>query len=108
MFVQNNLSENDALSLEQQLISTIGTKWTISGVPCGPLCNMTSGGEGTTPYEELKDKFRNVGECNGMFGKQYSADARQKISDFRNQLRYSDETKQRMAQVRPTGDNHNE
>lgn len=70
---------------------------------------MTSGGEGTTPSEELKDKFRNVGERNGMFGKQHSADTRQKISDFRKQFRHSDETKQRMAQVRQTGDNpHNE
>jgi hypothetical protein len=40
--VQENLSEDDALSLEIALIKVIGR------YPIGPLVNMTDGGEGTT------------------------------------------------------------
>lgn len=107
--VQDGMVESDALALEQQLISMIGTKWTISGIPRGPLCNMTSGGEGTTPSEELRDRYKNVGERNGMFGKTHTTEARQKISEFRKQFKHTVETKQRMAELRQSASNpHNE
>jgi len=99
-FIQTDLSESDALKLEQTLIAAIGTKWTITGIPRGPLCNMTSGGEGLVPADELKQKYAHPGEKNGMYGKHHTRQARDKISEFRKSFRHTDATKQQMKESR--------
>jgi hypothetical protein len=99
-FIKTELSENDAHGLERTLIALIGTKWTISGVPRGPLCNMTSGGEGCVRADELKQKYAHYGEENGMYGKNHTQQTKDKISEFRKSFRHSEDTKQQMKEGR--------
>jgi len=107
MFIGENMDEQTALQLEENIIKTIGTKWNIAGIETGPLCNMTSGGEGRTPSEELRKRFANYGSDNGMWGKTHSPETRTKISNFRKTFRHSLETRELMKTLRSNGNNHN-
>lgn len=95
-----DLTEENALEQEQAWIAAIGTKWNIRTIPRGPLTNMTSGGEGRVPSEELRKKSSRPGEKNGMFGKTHTAEARQRISEFRQTFRHTEETKAEMIRSR--------
>lgn len=109
MLVYEGLTEEDAHAHEKELISRIGTLWCIEGVKRGTLCNMTGGGEGKTPAEELKHKFRHVGQDNGMWGRTHTAEARRRISEFRQTFKHSEETKTLMKTKRGSQENpHNE
>lgn len=99
-FIAQNLSEDQALMLEQDWIAAIGTKWNIPSIIRGPLTNMTSGGEGRVPSNELRVKSSQPGEKNGMFGKTHTVEARQRISEFRKSFRHSEETKAEMKRSR--------
>ena len=104
-----HLSEDDALSLEKRLISSIGTKWRIKEIPSGPLCNMTSGGEGYSLSEEQKQKLReqNSRERNKMFGQSHSESARRLISEYRKKFKHAEETKAKYRESRKNGNNNN-
>ena len=109
VLVEVDISEREALDHEKRLISLIGTKWNIEGIKRGPLCNMTSGGDGVTPCEELRNKSRHVGSANGMFGRTHTKTARERISAARKNFRHSERTKQQMKLVRNSEHNpHNE
>lgn len=95
-----NLTENDAHTLERDWISAIGTKWNIPGIARGPLTNMTSGGEGRVPADELRLKCRRCGEQNGMFGKTHTDEVKQRLSEFRKSFRHSEVTKAEMKRSR--------
>jgi hypothetical protein len=105
LIYKNNLSEKEALSLEEKLIFEIGTLWNIKGIKKGPLTNMTSGGDGRVPSEELKKKFIRSGPQNGMFGKTHTEEAKRKMS--RKDKPHSDETKRKMSEARSNGKNYN-
>lgn len=106
-FVQTDLEESEAMALERRLIESIGTKWNIRDIPRGPLSNMTSGGDGWTPSEELRKRHSQPGKLNGMYGKTHTPEARQKISEQSKKLKHSVETKQLMQAVRSNGNNYN-
>lgn len=103
LIIYDSLTEQQALQKESMLISEIGTLWNIKGIKKGPLCNMTSGGEGRTPTDELRDKCKHIGAANGMYGKKHTSEAKQKISVFRKQFRHSDESKQKMKNSKSNG-----
>ena len=103
VFLHEGLTEIESLRLEEEWILKIGTKWCIKGIASGPLCNMTSGGDGRTPSDELKARFSMPGEKNPMYGKTHSEEARKKISEQSKKLRHSDTTKDRMRAIRGPG-----
>ena len=104
-----HLSEDNALALEKRLIRVIGTKWSIKEIPSGPLCNMTSGGDGYSLSEEQKQKLRdqNSGERNKMFGRSHSESARHLISEYRKKFKHTEETKTKYRESRKNGNNNN-
>lgn len=107
VFLAAELSETEAMALEQEWITRIGTKWTIAGIKRGPLCNMTSGGDGYTMCDELREVYRvrNSGAGNPMYGKTHSVEARLKIGERSRSLRHTDDTKARMAAKRGGSNN---
>jgi len=105
--IKNDMQEDDALLLEQELIQKIGTKWNIPNIKRGPLTNQTSGGDGRTPADEIRYKFSMKGERNPMFGKTHSPEAREKIRQQSIKLRHSEETKRNMRNARSNGKNYN-
>ena len=100
-FVQENMLEQDAFRLEEELILKYGRKDLGTGI----LRNLTSGGEGQTPGPEVRAKLSAIkqgkkpnnygktvsykkdrkwdrqGEKHHMHGKNHSDEARQKISE---------------------------
>ena len=105
VFLSENMSEDRAMLLEQEWIARIGTKWTLANIKRGPLCNMTSGGDGYTACEELRalQRVKNSGEGNPMYGKTHSETARKKISEQSKKLRHTDNTKKLMSEIRGPG-----
>lgn len=103
------LGEEEALTLEKAVIAEIGTKWCIKGVKSGPLCNMTSGGDGYSLSVEQKLWLsqQNSGENNPMFGKSHQEPARAKISEYRKTFQHSEETKAKYRESRKNGNNNN-
>ena len=103
------LEEGEALALEKEMIAGIGTKWCIKGVKSGPLCNMTSGGDGYSLSAEQKHWLsrQNSGENNPMFGKSHRKPARSKISEYRKTFQHSEETKAKYRESRKNGNNNN-
>lgn len=95
-----DLTEDQALEQEQMWIAAIGTKWNIPAIARGTLTNMTSGGEGYSLSLEHRKQCAHPGEANGMFGKTHTAEAKQRISDFRKTFRHSEETKAEMKRSR--------
>ena len=91
------------------MIAEIGTKWCIKGVKSGPLCNMTSGGDGYSLSVEQKLWLsqQNSGENNPMFGKSHQEPARAKISEYRKTFQHSEETKAKYRESRKNGNNNN-
>lgn len=104
-----NLIESDAMKYEKQLIASIGTKWNIKDIKRGPLCNMTSGGDGWTICEEAKEKARikSTGSNNYMYGKTHTPEAKAKISITSKAHRHSEKTKKAMSEARNNGKNYN-
>ena len=100
-FVQENMLEQDAFALEEELILKYGRKDLGTGI----LRNLTSGGEGQTPGPEVRAKLSAIkkgkkpnnygktvsykkdrkwdrqGEKHHMHGKNHTDEARQKISE---------------------------
>ena len=100
-FVQENMLEQDAFRLEEELILKYGRKDLGTGI----LRNLTSGGEGQTPGPEVRARLSAIkkgkkpnnygktvsykkdrkwdrqGEKHHMHGKNHSDEARQKISE---------------------------
>lgn len=107
--VKENLSEKEALFLEEKLISAIGTKWTIEGIKRGPLTNQTSGGEGRCLSDSLKNQIskRLMGVNNPMYGKPRTEDVKSKLREFRKTFRHSLETKEKMRETRSNGKSGN-
>ena len=103
------LEEDEALAVEKAVIAEVGTKWCIKGVKSGPLCNMTSGGDGYSLSAEQKLWLsqQNSGENNPMFGKSHQVSAKAKISKYRKTFRHSEETKARYKELRRNGNNSN-
>jgi hypothetical protein len=105
--IQHHPSENEALEAEKFLIAFYGRK--DNGTGC--LRNLTDGGEwggywtGKTLSAEHKEKDRlaNLGEKNGFFGKQHTAETKAKIAKANSSwvhkkgYRHSLETKARMS-----------
>lgn len=102
-FFKENISEEEAMELEKSLISKIGTKWCIKGIKRGPLTNMTSGGDGYTPSDELCKKHSMPGIKNPMYGKTHTAEAKEKIRKQSLKLKHSNKTKKQMSKIRGYG-----
>ena len=89
--VKENLSEEEAFTLEKTLIKFWGRIDTETGV----LRNRTEGGDGTSGATCQK------GSDNGMFGKTHSEETRRKISEAckgkRKGYKMSDETKRKLS-----------
>jgi hypothetical protein len=93
-----NLTEQQAFNLEKTFIKLIGR----NDISCGPLTNMTDGGEGPSGKvltEETKQKLRELaleqnlsGENNPFYGKTHTVETKQKISDHFKNYKWSDET----------------
>lgn len=107
--ISENLSEQEALSLERLLISEIGTKWCIKDIKRGPLTNMTSGGDGWSLSEETKKvlSIANSGVNNPMFGKHRTEEEKQKLRDFRKTFKHTEATKKHFSEIRQDGNNSN-
>lgn len=106
VFVQENMVEEHALELEKKLIVAIGTKWNIQGIGRGPLCNMTSGGEGRVPCDELRERFSQKGSDNGMWGRTHTEEVKQRIREFRKTFKHTEETRMLMSKNRSKGKNY--
>lgn len=104
--LKHDCTENEAFELEQKLIKLIGTKWNIPEVPKGPLCNMSSGGEGFTPCDDLRSKYSRPGELNGMYGKKHTEESKKKISENSKKLKHSNITRAKMSQDRSGNKNY--
>lgn len=103
------LEEDEALTLEKAVIAEVGTKWCVKGVKPGPLCNMTSGGDGYSLSTEQKLWLsqENRGENNPMFGKSHKEHSKAKISEYRKTFQHSEETKAKYKESRKNGNNNN-
>ena len=80
----NNLTEAQAFDLEKEFIKRFGR----ADLGCGPLVNMTDGGEGMG------------GEKNPFYGKKHSLETKRKLSIIAKQRKgrkHSKETKQKMS-----------
>ncbi len=89
--IKGNLSEDDAFALEIKLIKSIGRKG------CGPLTNITDGGEGVSGHthtEESKEKMRQ-----SQIGKKHTEEHKRKISEGNKGKFVSEESKARMRKA---------
>ncbi len=103
VFLESNMDEEAAMVLEKEWIERIGTKWCIPELKRGPLCNMTSGGDGYTICDELRKRSGLPGEKNPMYGKTHSDEVKRRLSENSKKLKHSDSTKERMRAVRGPG-----
>lgn len=91
-------SEDDAFSLERDLVTTIGRR----GTNTGSLLNLTDGGEGTSGYvwtDEAKVTLRLA-----MIGRSLTEEHKQNIRNSNLGLKRSEETKQKMR--KPKSEEH--
>jgi hypothetical protein len=98
VIIKDNMTEEEAFVLEQELILKYGRKDLGTGV----LRNLTNGGEGTSGMDRS-------GENGGMYGKSHTEEARKKISQTRKQkaipssrkgVKLSEETKKKLSEAR--------
>jgi len=79
VIIAENLTEEQALNAEKELIAKYGRKDLGTGI----LHNRTNGGEGVSGYkvpDEIKYKYIKIGKANGMFGKKHSHKVKQDSS----------------------------
>ena len=99
--LHENLTEEEAFSLEKKYIAEYGRKDTGSGI----LYNHSDGGEGTSGASwHYEDKSRYVGESNPFYGRKHSPEtiakikaARAKQKCPRKGTKHSDESKALMS-----------
>ena len=108
--VAENISEREALLIEEMLIAELGTKWCIRGIKRGPLTNQTSGGEGRILSEHCRKKLSvlNSGKNNPMFGRKRTEEEKEKLRTFRKTFKHTKETRQKMSESRSNGKSGNE
>lgn len=100
--VKENLSEDESLTLEIDLITLIGRR----DLDIGPLVNLTNGGEGTSNRvytEETKRKISlNHADFSGSnhprYGKTLSEETKKKIGLKSSQKVHSEETKKKISE----------
>ncbi len=118
VFLEKNLSEEEAFVKEIELIAFHGRKNNGTGI----LRNLTDGGEGSSgriPTDETRRKmseaktgknhpnYGRTGEKNPFFGKKHSTEARQKMSEAKTGekhplfgKKHSDEVLQKMSDAK--------
>ena len=87
----DNLTENEAIDLEINLINKYGR----SDLGLGTLCNHTNGGEGIKGYKHTEDAKRRIGEASK--GIPRSEETILKISDANKGKIRTDEAKKNMS-----------
>lgn len=103
LFYRENLEEPDAMVLEAELIKTVGTKWNIKGIPRGPLTNMTSGGDGWSPAEELRERYSRKGPDHYMWGRKLTPEQRKSMGDRRRGRPHPKAVKDKLSKTRSYG-----
>lgn len=107
IFLDINLTENEALEKEKYWIYKIGRR----DLGLGPLVNLTNGGEGSSGYKQTKEhksKIKNAltGSKNPFYGKKHSEDSLSKIKNAnignKNHQghKHSEEVKNKMSEKR--------
>ncbi len=82
-FPLENVSEEDAFAYEELFIGIVGRR----DLKTGPLCNLSMGGEGSSPSEETKRKIstslkgKMIGRKNPNYGKPMSNAQKDQISN---------------------------
>ena len=103
-YIKTCYSEEEMCSDEQYYIKLFKTLW-----PNG--YNLTEGGEGFIPCEEIRKKISKAckglqaGEKNPMFGKNHSEETRKKMSESHKNI--SDETRKKMSKSHKGKPAHN-
>lgn len=97
-FIQENMSEEDALAMEIELISFYGRKNNGTGI----LRNLTDGGQGMSGYKQSEETKRKKslavsGEKHPSFGISPSIQTREKISAKNKGKKYSIEMRQKQS-----------
>lgn len=126
IFLENNLTEQEAFDKETYWIKRIGRK----DLGLGPLVNFTNGGEGTSGRVVKKEsidmmiqtktnngtlkqtsesiqKMLNTKIKNGTTGKGRitSEETKKKISEIKTGIKYSEETKEKLSIINSGGNN---